>query len=64
MIQGKLNAVFFERHGVIAFCILDDLDAGDAQLVAAGDARGAAVGAHHAGDDHRRFLGEMHYPLE
>ncbi len=36
----------------------------DADLVAAGDAGGALVGAHFAGDDHRRLLRQLAGDLE
>ncbi len=56
VVEGKIHALFFERHRVVFAGQLDDFDILDANLVATRDAGGALVFPHRTGDDHRGFL--------
>jgi hypothetical protein len=64
VVEREIHAVVFERHRVIHFGGLDDLQVLDADFEPAGDAGRALILAHRARDDHRRFLRQFGDGLE
>ncbi len=56
VVEHEVDPVLLERQGVLVGSLLDDLHGLHADLEPAGDARGARVGAHLSGNDHRGFL--------